>query len=60
MISLVLSFERPSVTLRDLQTHYGLEDLYKLLEVGLVNAHNARVIAKRQQAAMRRLQQQGG
>lgn len=60
MIALVLSFDHPIVTLHELQTVYSLEDLYKLLEVGLVNAHNARVIAKRQQAAMRRLQQQGG
>lgn len=50
------------VTLRDLQTDYGVEDLYKLLEVGAVNAHNARVVAKRQQAREREIMRmmQGG
>lgn len=56
----MLSFDRPRVTLHELQTVYGIEDLYKLLEVGLVNAHNARVIAKRHEDAMRRLSQMGG
>lgn len=47
MIALALTLERPVVTLHELQTVYGVEDLYDLLEVGLVNAHNARVVAKR-------------
>lgn len=35
--------QRPVVTLRELQTVYCLEDLYDLIEVGFVNAHNERV-----------------
>jgi hypothetical protein len=31
-------------TLHELQTIYGLEDLYDLLEIVLVDAHNARVV----------------
>jgi hypothetical protein len=34
------------VTLRELQTVYDLEDLYDLLEVGLVNAQNMRIVMK--------------
>lgn len=34
------------MTLRELQTVYGLRDLYDLLEVGEVEAHNARVAAR--------------
>lgn len=52
--------ERPTVTLHELQTIYGVEDLYNLLEIGAVNAHNARVVAKiqerRQKEAMRAMQ----
>lgn len=33
-------------TLHELQTVYGLEDLYDLLEVALVDAHN-RAVASR-------------
>ena len=33
-------------TLRELRTVYSLEDLYNLLEVYLVNAHNQRVARK--------------
>jgi len=58
-IGIALSFEQPRVTLYELQTIYGVEDLHKILEVGLVNAHNARVIAKQQQEAMRRMRSQG-
>jgi hypothetical protein len=47
MIGLALSMERPVVTLHELKTVYDLEDLYNLLEVGLVNAHNSRIMAKR-------------
>jgi hypothetical protein len=43
-----LSADRPRVTLRELQTVYGLEDAYDLLEIRLVNAHNERVIAERE------------
>jgi hypothetical protein len=47
MIAWAISMERPSVTLIDLQTVYSVEDLYNLLEVGMVNAHNDRIAAKR-------------
>jgi hypothetical protein len=40
--------ERPIVTLHELQTIYSLEDVYDLLEVYYVNAHNMRVMAKRE------------
>ena len=46
--------ERPSVTLVELQTVYGLEDLYDLLEVAAVNAENARIDAERQRQRRRR------
>lgn len=39
--------EQPRVTLHELQTVYSLRDLYDLLEVGAVRAHNERVIAVR-------------
>lgn len=39
--------ENPRVTLAELQTIYGVEDLYDLLEVGAVRAHNERLAAKR-------------
>lgn len=38
--------EQPRVTLRELQTVYGLADLYDLLEVGEVEAYNAREAAR--------------
>lgn len=38
-------------TLRELQTVYGVEDLYKFLEIAAVNAHNARVANKLAQDA---------
>lgn len=61
LIAFVLTMERPQVTLHELQTVYSLEDVYKLIEVGMVDAHNARLVAKRQQEEMRRLQMlQGG
>lgn len=41
--------ETPRVALADLQTVYGLEDLYDLLEVGLVRAHNDRVAIRRRE-----------
>lgn len=47
MVGLALSCDQPRVTLAELQTVYGLEDLYDLLEVYMVNAHNARVAAER-------------
>lgn len=34
-------------TLHELQTVYGVRDLYNFLEIAAVNAHNARVLAKR-------------
>jgi hypothetical protein len=34
------------VTLHELATVYNLEALHDLLEVGLVNAHNARIVAR--------------
>jgi hypothetical protein len=34
------------VTLHELKTIYDLEDLYDMLEVGLVNAHNERIVRK--------------
>lgn len=37
-------------TLIELQTVYGLEDLYKLLEISGVDAHNQRVINKRDES----------
>ena len=37
------------VTLRDLQTDYSVEDLYDLLEVGMVISENRRLVAKRQE-----------
>ena len=49
LIGLALSFGTPRVTLAELQTVYGLEDLYDMLEVYLVNASNARVAAKRRE-----------
>lgn len=52
---MVLTLERPIVTLRDLQTDYGVEDLYNLLEVGLVRAHNERLIAKEQARRQREM-----
>lgn len=41
---MVLALERPVVTLRDLQTDYGLEDMYDILEVGMVLSENRRRI----------------
>jgi hypothetical protein len=35
--------DRPTVTLLELRTVYSLRDLYDLIEVYLVNAHNRRV-----------------
>jgi hypothetical protein len=46
---MALSADRPHVTLAELQTVYGLEDLYDMLEVYLTNAHNARIAAKQQE-----------
>ncbi|PND34529.1 transcription elongation factor GreA [Achromobacter pulmonis] len=40
--------------LHDLQTVYGAEDLYNLLEVFAVDAHNQQAIAKREERAWRR------
>lgn len=40
-------------TLKELKTVYDLEDLYDMLEVYLINAHNARVVAKAREAAAR-------
>jgi hypothetical protein len=41
-------FERPRVTLHELQTVYGLEDLYDLLEVGMVTVENRALISNRE------------
>lgn len=46
LIGLALSCGNPRVTLHELQTVYGLEDLYDMLEVCLVNSHNERILAK--------------
>lgn len=40
--------EQPRVSLHELQTVYSLQDLYDLLEVGSVRAHNERMLVKRQ------------
>jgi hypothetical protein len=37
----------PGVTLKDLQTFYSVEDVYDMLEVAAVNAHNREVMSKR-------------
>lgn len=37
----------PGITLRDLQTFYSVEDVYDMLEVAAVNAHNHEVMSKR-------------
>lgn len=34
-------------TLAELQTIYGVEDLYDFLEISSINAHNTRVLAAR-------------
>jgi hypothetical protein len=34
-------------TLAELDTIYGVEDVYDLLEISSINAHNTRVLAKR-------------
>jgi hypothetical protein len=31
------------MSLRDLQTFYGVEDLYNMIDIMVVDAHNARV-----------------
>lgn len=46
---MALSLERPVVTLRDLQTDYGLEDLYDLIEVGMVLSENRRRAVRHQE-----------
>jgi hypothetical protein len=38
--------DRPAVTLHELRTVYSLRDLYDLIEVYLVNAHNRRIARK--------------
>lgn len=45
------------MTLRELQTVYSLEDLYAIIEVQAVNAHNARVTAEREAERRKREQQ---
>ena len=49
LVGLLISVEAPRVTLAELQTIYGTEDLYDMLEVYLVNANNAQVMAKRRE-----------
>lgn len=34
------------VPLKDLDTHYSLEDMYDILEKAAVDAHNTKLIAK--------------
>jgi hypothetical protein len=41
-----LSADRPRVTLYELQTIYGLEDLYDLLEIVSVDVENERIVAE--------------
>ena len=55
---MALLMEQPRVTLIELQTVYGLEDLYDLLEVGTVNAHNMRLARKRAEREQREREQQ--
>jgi hypothetical protein len=45
LVGAVLSSEK--ATLRECQTIYSIEDLYDLLEVVHVDAHNRRVLSKR-------------
>jgi hypothetical protein len=49
----MLSADKPTVTLNELRTVYTLEDLYDMLEVYLVNAHNRRAAIKRAQRDVR-------
>jgi hypothetical protein len=34
------------MSMKDLQTYYGLEDLYDMVDLMMVDAHNSRVWAK--------------
>lgn len=40
----IISGEHPKATLHECSTIYGLEDLYMMLEVTAVDAHNLKVI----------------
>lgn len=44
---MVISAETPKVTLAELQTIYGTEDLENFIEVIRVNAHNQRAMMKK-------------
>lgn len=47
--------ERPAVMLHELQTVYGLQDLYDLIEIGAVDAHNRRLSARREEDRLKQL-----
>lgn len=46
---MVIQMDHPRVTLAELQTVYSLEDLYDLLEVGMVRSHNERLSLRRRE-----------
>ena len=50
LVGAVISGESPKATLHECQTVYSVEDLYDLLEVVNVDAHNQRVLNKRKPA----------
>lgn len=41
-------------TLHELDTVYGLEDCYDLMEIAAIDAHNRRVLAEREDRESRR------
>jgi hypothetical protein len=55
---MVLAGDRPKATLHELQTVYGLRDLYDLIEVVLVENHNDRTIARHREREARRPRQE--
>jgi hypothetical protein len=57
---LALTLDQPRVTLIELQTVYSLQDLYDVIEVGMVRAHNEYALAKWHAEQERRRQQQEG
>lgn len=59
-IASAVLMEQPRVSLHELQTVYSLRDLYDLLEVGAVRAHNERVIAVRRAEQDRKEREQRG
>ena len=47
VISMVITFDK--ATLHELDTVYGLEDVYDMLEILMVSIHNQRIAAKKSQ-----------